>query len=145
MSDDRFKDFEEVLELEPMSEKENIIKLEKKEIISSDDHTKDIREDYNKIREDILNSVETTEQVIDKITEDILNNDNDKWLARKAEVLSNLIRVGIDLRKELMQLHDSKKKLLEEEKVQSKEQNKGLTTAEIKELLSQSKEKKQMF
>lgn len=142
---DEFKSVEQVLNIDGIPEKENVIKLEKKEVVSSDDHTKDIKADYNKIREEIVNNLDTTEKVIDKVSDNILdpNNEDDKYLARKAEVLAGLIRVGIELRKELMDLHQSKKKLLEEEKVQSKEQNKGLTTAEIKELLTTGK--KQIF
>ena len=134
---DEFKDFEEKLNIKGIDN--NVVQMEKKEVNSSLDHIQDIKEDYDKIRSDIVNDLEISALIIKKLMDEILSSESDNYLARKAEVFSNLLKTSIDLRTELMKLHASKKSLLEEEKVKSKEEVKGMTTAQVKELLSQDK------
>lgn len=146
MSDDQFKDLEVKLNIKNKKEETNIIHFEKKEIHSNDDHRIDIKSDYIKSRQEIINDIEMSTQVADRLREAIENSDvdNDKFLARKTEVFTQLIRCNIDLRKELFELHKAKKNLLEEPVINQEDQEgKKLTTSQIKELLHDNK--RQLF
>ena len=92
-----FDQLEEKLDIESIKEEEkDIIKFERKEVTSDDEHTTDIKTDYDNIRTDIVNDINATRGVTDTIRDSILNSDpDDKFLARKTETFACVIRAGI--------------------------------------------------
>ena len=139
MTDKAFKQVEEALEMKPQEEKE-----EKKETnnVEFNGHTDDINDDYIKMRKGIIDNLECAMSVIEKIQMAIEDSDidNDRMLARKAEVFATLLKVSSDLRKDLFSLHKNKKELLEDLGLKNDSDENADIPANIKEFIIDSKE-----
>jgi len=138
--ENEFKQVDEKLGFE--EEKEEIVETTKKEEIQvevSEFHDTEIKNDYQKIRKDIINSINTINSAVE-IIEESMKVADERFLARQAEVIGTLMKVGVDIRKELMNLHKSRQELLYQEEDEDKPEGKVITLKDVK-----SKIKGEMF
>ena len=127
----------------PEKEDENLIVLPN---IEENDETKefgkkhiqDMLSDYNLIRANYLSGIATSNKVLEKLKESIeidIESDQMKYLARKAEVYSNILRTFASLNTDIQNMHIRFKELFEIntklENDEDKDKDKA-TTSEIK-------------
>ena len=135
------KEFDEVfdkLNIEK-NESEEIEKPEKinHEINHSEDHEKNMKDDYKRMRDDINKHLDSCAHVAEILEQSIECSDiNDKFMARKVETFAQLVKAGSELRKELLNLHKITIDILDRDEEIEEIGNSNKTTGkEIKELL----------
>ena len=98
---------------------------------SSNIHDDDIKEDYEEVRNSIKQNNQLISGVLDRVVESIDNCEDQKYLARRVEALSQLLRTQMDLQKELFVLHKNKQGLLKDDT----EENKGKNDSSLNKVL----------
>ena len=99
---------------------------------SSDDHDSDIKQDYIDVRNSIKQNIELITNVSKRLQESIDNCTDERYLARRVEALSQLLRTQMDLEKELFVLHKNKQTLLKSDLDEAK----GRNNLNMKEILN---------
>ena len=128
--------FENVISVMDLDENNDVdIKKSVKEGItehtSSTDHDKDIKEDYDEVRNSIKQNNQLISNVLEKVVDSIDQCEDQKYLARRVEALSQLLRTQMDLQKELFVLHKNKQGLLKDDT----EENKGKNDSSLNKVL----------
>jgi len=131
----KFEQVEEALDIEHIEEEKKIYKKDETKVYFNDIHDTDIKKDYEENRTQIKDNLCSVKIMLKRVEDAILEaEESDKFLTRKIEGAAALLKIGIDLRKELMTLHESRQTLLEidEEDDENNTGNNRGTSSDIK-------------
>jgi len=117
----------------------------KDDIIFNDLHINDVKDDYVDTRKSLKKAIEQANTMTEKILKSIDGDsfdeeDEDKYLVKKAEAFAKVVKCISDLNKDLMEIHSKYINLSsQEESEEDKENNKSVTASDIKSKMSRDR------